>query len=226
WNTSTFAETHWRSLKLNIVDLAQLVELQEEQFVEAILRVFASIIDAKHEYTHGHSWRVAAFARLIARCAGCAEIEQTKIYHAGLLHDAGKVAVPRHILDKPGPLTREEWAIIREHPRKSQLIVRTIAGMEEVADIAGFHHERLDGTGYFMGLSGIAIPYGSRVLSVADTYDAICSNRSYRRAQSHEVAAIEIERFSGTMYDPEVVEVFLKIPRSALEEIQQANLPV
>ena len=95
WSTSSFAEVHWRHLKLDIIDMAQLIELKEESLIESILRVLASVIDAKHAYTHGHSWRVAAYGRLVARYAGASEINQTKIYHAGLLHDAGKVAVPR-----------------------------------------------------------------------------------------------------------------------------------
>ncbi|MBU6429373.1 MAG: HD domain-containing protein [Cyanobacteria bacterium REEB65] len=223
WNTSIFAEKQWRNLHIEIVDLAKLVELREEDFVEAILRVFAAIIDAKHEYTHGHSWRVASFGRLIARHAGRPDSEQLKIYHAGLLHDAGKVSVTNSILDKPGPLTDQEWSIIREHPMKSALIVRTIRGMEEVADIAGYHHERWDGRGYYQGLEGITIPYGSRVLAVADTYDAMCSDRAYRKALAHEVAHEELNRLVGIMYDPEVVEVFNRIPKSELEDIQHSD---
>ncbi len=224
WSTTAFAETHWRSLKLDVVDLAQLIELKEETFVESILRVLASVIDAKHAYTHGHSWRVAAYGRLIARHGGATEIDQTKVYHAGLLHDAGKVAVPRAILDKPGALSDDEWQLIREHPRKTQLIVQTIKGMEEIADIAGSHHERIDGRGYFMGLAGESIPWGARVLAVADTYDAMCSDRAYRKALPHEVAAEELERFSGKMYDPEVVEVFKKVPKGELEDIRNADI--
>lgn len=224
WSTAAFAETHWRSLKLDVVDLAQLIELKEETLIESILRVLASVIDAKHAYTHGHSWRVAAYGRLVARYAGASETNQLKIYHAGLLHDAGKVAVPRAILDKPGALTDEEWKLIREHPRKTHLIVQTISGMEEVAEIAGAHHERVDGKGYFAGLAGDAIPWGARVLSIADTYDAMCSDRAYRKALPHEVAAEELERFSGRMYDPELVKVFQKIPKSEIEEIRYAQL--
>lgn len=224
WSPTAFAEHHWRSLRLDIVDLAKLIELNEEFFVESILRVLAGVIDAKHEYTHGHSWRVAAYGRLIARHAGCSDNQQTKIYQAGLLHDAGKVAVPSAILDKPGSLTDDEWMMIREHPRKTQLIVKAITGMEEVADIAGYHHERMDGKGYFMGLAGEAIPYGSRVLAVADTYDAMCSDRAYRKALDHEIAAEELTRWSGRMYDPDVVEVFSKVPKSELEEIRHAEL--
>ncbi len=224
WTMSVFAETQWRQLHLDVVDLAKLIKFDEPNFVESILRVFAAIIDAKHAYTHGHSWRVAAFARLIARHAGRSESEQMKIYHAGLLHDAGKVAIPTNILDKPGKLTAEEWAIVREHPRKSGLIVRAIGGMEDVAEIAGFHHERWDGTGYFQGLAAAAIPYGSRVLSVADTYDAMCSDRAYRRALSYEAAYEELNRFAGTMYDAEVVAVFNRISKAEFEEIQNAEL--
>ncbi|MBM3274871.1 MAG: HD domain-containing protein [Candidatus Sericytochromatia bacterium] len=224
WSTTAFAETHWRSLKLDIVDLAQLIELKEEQFVESILRVLASVIDAKHAYTHGHSWRVAGYGRLIARHAGATESNQLKVYHAGLLHDAGKVAVPQAILDKPGALSGEEWALIREHPRKTHLIVQTIKGMEEVAEIAGSHHERMDGKGYYMGLLADAIPWGARVLAVADTYDAMCSDRAYRKALPHEVAAEELDRFSGKMYDPEIVQVFQKIPKTELEEIRYSEL--
>lgn len=224
WTMNIFAEKEWRNLRLEVVDLAKLVRIDEDDFVDSILRVFASIIDAKHEYTHGHSWRVAAFARLIARHAGRPESEQMKIYHAGLLHDAGKVAIPNAILDKPGKLTDEEWAIIRDHPRKSGLIVRTIGGMEEIADIAGYHHERWDGHGYYEGLAAQRIPYGSRVLAVADTYDAMCSDRSYRKALSHEIAHEELNRLIGVMYDPEIVQVFNRISKSEFEEIQNAEL--
>lgn len=224
WSLTDFAEKHWKSLKLDIVDLAKLFELDEQQFVETILRVLASVIDAKHSYTHGHSWRVAAYARLLALHSGATSDDQTKVYHAGLLHDAGKVGLPSAILDKSGALTPEEWQLIREHPRKTHLIVQTIKGMEEIADIAGSHHERVDGKGYHLGLAGHAIPWGARVLAVADTYDAMCSDRAYRKALTHEVAAEELSRHAGKMYDPAIVAVFENVPRGEFDEIRNAEL--
>lgn len=223
WSITTFADRHWRALKLDVLDLARLIDVPPEAFVESILRVFASVIDAKHAYTHGHSWRTAAYGRLLAQYARLPEDKVRLIYHAGLLHDAGKVGVPGQILDNPGKLTEEEWAVIREHPRKTRIILQSITGLEELADVAGYHHERFDGRGYFKGLAGDEIPYGSRVLSVADTYDAMCSDRAYRKALAHGVAIEEIQRWSGRMYDPEIVEIFLKIPEAELEAIRHGS---
>ena len=220
WSVTAFADKHWRALKLDVLDLARLIDQPPETFVESILRVFASVIDAKHAYTSGHSWRTAAYARVLAQHARLPEDKVRLVYHAGLLHDAGKVGVPGQILDNPGKLTEDEWAVIREHPRKTRIILQAITGLEELADVAGYHHERFDGRGYFKGLAGDEIPYGSRVLSVADTYDAMCSDRAYRKALAHEVAVEEIVRWSGRMYDPEVVEIFTRIPVSELEEIR------
>ncbi|MEB3299797.1 MAG: HD domain-containing phosphohydrolase [Candidatus Sericytochromatia bacterium] len=223
WSVTAFADRHWRELKLDVLDLARLIDVPADAFVESILRVFASVIDAKHAYTHGHSWRTAAYGRLLAQHLRLPDDKIKLIYHAGLLHDAGKVGVPGTILDNPGKLTEEEWNVIREHPRKTRIILQAITGLEELADVAGYHHERYDGRGYFKGLAGDEIPYGSRVLSVADTYDAMCSDRAYRKALPHRVAVEEIQRWSGKMYDPEIVRRFLSIAEAELEEIRHGS---
>ncbi|MBC7341825.1 MAG: HD domain-containing protein [Clostridia bacterium] len=175
--------------------------------VSAVLEVFARIIDAKHAYTAGHSQRVANYAQSIARAAGLGPSEVTAIYWSGLLHDLGKISVPRAILDKPGRLNQEELVAIRNHPIYTGELLREISGLKEISEIASGHHERFDGQGYPQGLRADGIPLGARVLALADAFDAMTSPRPYQQRRSPEEALKELQRGSGTQFDPDLVPV-------------------
>lgn len=224
WNLEELGEKQWKVLKLDVIDLSYLIDLQVD-YLELTLKVFASIIDTKHRYTQGHSQRVAEFARLLARTMGLGEEAERQVYYAGFLHDAGKVAVPAAVLDKPSKLTDEEWGLIAEHPRKSKRIIEAISSLESEAVIAGYHHERWDGRGYPFGLKGEEIPIGSRIMAVVDSYDAMTSTRPYRVPLEHADAVAELQRCAGSMYDPTVVDFFLDIPSEAMLRIAQASNP-
>ncbi|MGE5707158.1 MAG: HD domain-containing phosphohydrolase [Bacteroidota bacterium] len=223
WNLEELGEKQWKVLKLDVIDLSYLIDLQVD-YLELTLKVFASIIDTKHRYTQGHSQRVAEFARLLARTMGLGAEAERQVYYAGFLHDAGKVAVPAAVLDKPSKLTDTEWALIAEHPRKSKRIIEEISSLEAEAVIAGYHHERWDGRGYPFGLKGEDIPLGSRIMAVVDSYDAMTSTRPYRVSLSHADAVAELQRCAGSMYDPTVVEFFLDLSEDAILRISQSSL--
>ncbi|HEY9765509.1 MAG TPA: HD domain-containing phosphohydrolase [Chroococcales cyanobacterium] len=224
WDLSEFSEKHWKSLKLDIIDMSYLIDLEEINYLEVTLKVFATIIDTKHRYTQGHSQRVAEFARILARTLALSDEQERQIYYAGFLHDAGKVCVSRQVLDKPSKLSDLEWKMIADHPRNSRMIIEKISTLEVESEIAGYHHERFDGRGYPYGLKGTEIPIGSRIMAVTDSYDAMTSQRSYRISLSHTEAIEEILRCSGQMYDPKVAEVFCAIPAEILNEAARNTL--
>jgi len=158
----------------------------------------------RDRYTGEHSNAVIEMAVGVARNLGCSETEVERIRAAALLHDIGKVAIPDRILHKPGPLTEEEWLLMREHPVIGERILRALPGLGAVARIVRHEHERWDGRGYPDGLAGEAIPLGSRIVIAADTYHAITSDRPYRAARSHEEAVAELTRCAGSQFDPRV----------------------
>ena len=168
-------------------------------------------VDAKDRYTSGHSKRVAEYARKISARLGKSKEEQDEVYRAGLLHDVGKIRIPEEIINKPGKLTDEEFDTIKVHPVTGYNILRGISEDSRIAFAAKYHHERYDGKGYPNGLQGEAIPEMARILGVADSYDAMASNRSYRDALPQEVVRKEIEKGKGTQLDPEIAEVMLKM---------------
>lgn len=182
-------------------------ELQE--LLVGVLQSLTESIDAKDPYTCGHSRRVAEISRRIAEHLGMDSRRVQQIYLAGLLHDVGKIGVPESILCKTGRLTDTEYAVIQQHPSIGAKILRRIRNLEPI--IAGVlsHHERMDGRGYPNGLSGEEIPLEGRILCLADSWDAMTSQRTYRNAMSFEQAAEEIRRCSGAQFDPEIVRVFL-----------------
>jgi putative nucleotidyltransferase with HDIG domain len=151
-----------------------------------------------------HSLRVTRYSEAMARALGLAADDLALLRTAAALHDVGKVLVPRAVLDKRGPLTREEIAIIRRHPEDGAAMVDGVAPTEVTAMIR-FHHERLDGSGYPAGLAGDAIPFGARVIAVADSFDAMTSVRPYREAMSRAAALAELRAQAGVLYDPAVV---------------------
>ncbi len=182
-----------------------------EKTNETILRTLARAIDAKDRYTNGHSQRVAKYAAEIAKRMGKDADYQEKIYRAGLLHDIGKIHIPDAIINKPARLTEEEFAYIKLHPVSGFYILRDIQGNDMIAQGAKWHHERYDGNGYPNGLVGEDIPEVARIIGVADAYDAMTSNRSYRQVMPQEKVRGEIEKGKGFQFDPKVADVMLQM---------------
>lgn len=183
---------------------AENVKLYEDQNALFIgtLRSLTAAIDAKDRYTCGHSERVACLARAIALAAGLSPTLAERIHIAGLVHDVGKIGVPEAVLCKPGKLTDDEFGLIKLHPQIGHRILKDIAQFEDVLPGVLHHHERFDGRGYPHGLAGEKIPLIARVLAVADTFDAMSSNRSYRPALSRDRVMEEIVKSAGTQLDP------------------------
>lgn len=193
--------------------LVKLQESREElkQLNDTIMQVLAKTIDAKDKYTRGHSVRVANYSREIARRMGKSERDQEKIYRAALLHDVGKIRIPDDIINKPGKLTEEEYAFIKLHPVSGYHILKSFTKDQMIATGAKFHHERYDGKGYPNGLVGENTPEHARIIGVADAYDAMASNRSYRKALPQEVIRDELLAGKGTQFAPRIVEVMMKM---------------
>src|SRR3954464_2416643 len=156
--------------------------------------------------TYSHSLQVAAMATAVARPLGLAGEELVDVESGALLHDVGKLCLPRALLSKPGRLTEAERGLIRMHPEGGASLVENIPGLETVAAIVRFHHERPDGHGYPHGLSHHEIPLAARIVSVCDAHGAMTKTRPYRAALRHEAALAELERHAGTQFDPDVVE--------------------
>jgi HD-GYP domain-containing protein (c-di-GMP phosphodiesterase class II) len=175
------------------------------------VKAISSALDAKDTYTHGHSHRVTLFSMILAKELQLEDEMIEKIETAGLLHDIGKIGVPEEILCKPGKLTDEEYRLIQQHAPQALKILHSIPGLKEIAFWASSHHERWDGRGYPNKIKGEEIPLPSRILAVADTYDAMTSNRSYRKGLPHEVAVEEIKNCSGTQFDPDIIKAFIEI---------------
>jgi putative two-component system response regulator len=176
------------------------------------IKSISSALDAKDAYTHGHSLRVTLYSLILAnQIENKTEEFLEEIETAGLLHDIGKIGIPESILCKAGKLTDEEYEIMKSHPGQGKKMINGIKKLNAVAEWLSTHHERWDGRGYPDGLMGEAIPLTARIISIADTYDAMTSNRSYRKAMDHEVAFEEIKRCSGSQFDPTLVELFINV---------------
>jgi HD-GYP domain-containing protein (c-di-GMP phosphodiesterase class II) len=188
-----------------------------------LLHSLTSAVDAKDRYTCGHSERVAMLARELAAEAGLAASVVERVYIAGLLHDVGKIGVPESVLCKTGRLTCSEFAMMKRHPQIGARILRNIKQVEDILPGVLYHHERYDGKGYPAGLSGQSIPLMGRILCLADSFDAMTSNRTYRKAMPLEVALAEIRRCAGTQFDPALAETFLRIGADRLRELLEKH---
>jgi putative nucleotidyltransferase with HDIG domain len=212
-------------------NLESLVAARTEQLRQAMtdlersyditLEALGDALDLKDAETEGHSKRVTAFTIAIARAMGLSGDKIRVIARGAFLHDIGKMAIPDAILRKPGKLTPEEVAIMQEHSYLGYRTVQKIPFLQEAADIVYSHQERFDGNGYPRKLKGEEIPLGARIFAVADTLDAMMSDRPYRPAQSLEAARAEILAWSGRQFDPEVVKVFLAIPEHIWQELRR-----
>jgi response regulator RpfG family c-di-GMP phosphodiesterase len=189
-------------------DLTKANVSLEENFKQTIIG-FAHALEESDRYTRGHSERVSMYARLIAIGLRLTGPEIDVIVKVGLMHDVGKIGVRNDKLNKPGKLTPEELAMFRSHPAKGKRILEPIPFMRDIVPGCYCHHEAWDGSGYPQGLVGDHIPLIGRVVAVADAYDAMTSDRAYRKALPHEIACGELERCTGSQFDPEIVPVFL-----------------
>jgi putative nucleotidyltransferase with HDIG domain len=192
-----------------------------ERSYDITLEALGDALDMKDAETEGHSKRVTAFTIALARAMGLSKEQVAVIARGAFLHDIGKMAIPDAILRKPGALTPDEVAIMREHCYRGYKMLARIPFLTEAAEIVYSHQERFDGTGYPRGLKGEEIPLGARLFSVADTLDAITSDRPYRPSQTLKAAREEIERWTGRQFDPDVVRLFLSMPENIWQDLRK-----
>ena len=212
-------------------ELESLVTARTEQVRQALaslersyditLEALGNALDLKDAETEGHSKRVTAFTIAIARAMGISGDQIRVIARGAFLHDIGKMAIPDAILRKPGALDAEETAIMREHCFRGYQILRRIPFLTEASEIVYSHQEKYDGTGYPRGLKGDEIPLGARIFSVADTLDAMTSDRPYRAKLPLSVAREEIHRWAGRQFDPQVVKIFLEMPENIWDDLRR-----
>jgi putative nucleotidyltransferase with HDIG domain len=213
-----------RGLELMVEEKTQQVlkTLHElEQSYDYTLEALGSALDARDAETEGHCQRVTAVTITLARAIGVSGESLRQIARGAFLHDIGKMGIPDNILRKPGPLTDAERAVMRSHCEIGYSLLATIPFLHDAADIVLTHQEHFDGTGYPQGLKGKQIPVGSRIFAVADTLDAMISDRPYRKARSIQAARAEIESHSGKQFDPDVVRVFLEKPDEVWQKLHR-----
>ncbi len=190
-------------------------EIAEKERVERMslqmVRTLANTIDAKDSYTNGHSTRVAKYSVMIAKRMGYEGEKLALLEYSALLHDIGKIGIPNEIINKPSRLTDKEYEVIKTHPGIGGKILQEISEIPDIAIGAYYHHERFDGRGYPDKLVGLDIPEIARIIGVADAYDAMTSNRSYRDLLPQEIARVEIEKGKGTQFDPDIADVMLQL---------------
>jgi putative nucleotidyltransferase with HDIG domain len=183
---------------------------------DTTLEGWAKALELRDKETEGHSQKVTELTIRIARAIGLKKDELVNIRRGALLHDIGKMGIPDNILFKPGPLTVDEWAIMKQHPTYAFHLLSPIAFLHPALDIPYCHHEWWDGSGYPRGLKGEEIPLSARIFSIIDVWDALLSDRPYRKAWSKDRAISYIQDMSGKQFDPFVVDVFMKVIRQML----------
>lgn len=188
------------------------------------LEALTAALETRDSETHGHSERVVTYSLRLGREYGLSSEEMKSLEFGSLLHDIGKIGVPDSILRKPAKLTEEEWVRMREHPVHGQQILRGIEFLQGAAKVVAQHHEQWDGSGYPHGLRGEEIDVCARIFAVADAFDAITSDRVYRRGKSYEAAAQELDDWAGRQFDPKVVEAFHRVPKEDWEELHRLSL--
>jgi putative nucleotidyltransferase with HDIG domain len=195
-----------------------------EDAYRSTLRALTAALETRDSETHGHSERVVTYSLRLGREYGLNREEMKALEFGSLLHDIGKIGVPDSILRKPAKLTEEEWVRMREHPMHGQQILRGIEFLQGAARVVAQHHEKWDGTGYPLSLREEDIDVCARIFSVADAFDAITSDRVYRRGKSYEAAAQELDDWAGRQFDPKVVEAFHRVPKEDWEELHRKSL--
>jgi putative nucleotidyltransferase with HDIG domain len=211
--TEALVAARTQQLKTAMSDLERSYDITLEALGEAL--------DLKDAGTEGHSRRVTAYTIAMAKQMGLQKDEISVIARGAFLHDIGLMAIPDRILTKPGKLTPEEVAIMKEHAYLGYKILSKIPFLTDAAEIVYAHQERYDGTGYPRGLKGEEIPLGARIVSIADTLDAMTSDRPYRVAQTFQAARKEIESWAGRQFDPQIVAVFLAMPADIWEDFRK-----
>jgi putative nucleotidyltransferase with HDIG domain len=213
-------QTNLESLVAARTDQLRQTMQDLERSYDITLEALGAALDLRDAETEGHSKRVTAFTVAIARRMGLPGDRIKVIARGAFLHDVGKMAIPDAILRKPGKLNDMETGIMREHSLRGYEMLRKIPFLQEAAEIVYSHQEKWDGTGYPRGLKGEEIPLGARIFAVADTLDAMCSDRPYRSALPFSAAREEIIRFSGRQFDPQVVDAFLSMPETIWENVR------
>ena len=188
------------------------------------LKALTAALETRDSETHGHSERVVSYSLRLGREYGLNNEQMKSLEFGSLLHDIGKIGVPDSILRKPAKLTEEEWVRMREHPLHGQQILRGIEFLQGAARVVAQHHEQWDGSGYPVGLRGEDIDVCARIFAVADAFDAITSDRVYRRGKSYEAASQELDDWAGRQFDPKVVEAFHRVPKEDWEELHRRSL--
>jgi len=199
------------------INNARLYQKTQDTYFE-IVKALAQAIEAKDPYTHGHSARVVEYTVLIAQKLDLPEEEKELLKYAAILHDIGKIGVRGIILNNPNGLTAEEYGEVKRHPIIGENIISPVELLQPIRPLIRHHHEWYNGKGYPDGLSGKNIPLGARILAVADAYDAMKSDRPYRKALTEETAIQEFKRGSGSQFEPKLVEIFLEILKQNLSE--------
>ncbi|HEX9628725.1 MAG TPA: HD domain-containing phosphohydrolase [Pyrinomonadaceae bacterium] len=195
-----------------------------EDAYRSTLRALTAALETRDLETHGHSERVVTYSLRLGREYGLDNQRIKALEFGSLLHDIGKIGVPDSILRKPAKLTDQEWVRMREHPAHGQQILRGIHFLEGAARVVAQHHEKWDGSGYPLGLHGEDIDLCARIFSVADAFDAMTSDRVYRKGKSYEAAAQELDVWAGRQFDPKVVEAFHRVPKRDWEELHAQSL--
>lgn len=185
-------------------------ELLERHYIDTITSLM-EVMEAKDSYTRGHTDRVRKIAAMLIRATGASEKEIKDVDYAACLHDIGKIAVPDSIISKPARLTRQEYQVIQQHPSRGEKILQHLHFLDHARMIIRSHHERYDGKGYPDGLAGEEIPLGARVLAIADAFDAMISDRSYRSALTIDQSLAELEAGAGSQFDPRLVQLFTRM---------------
>jgi len=198
-------------LYFNVLDTLKNSSNQSEMELLSSVRTLLSIINAKDRYTYGHSERVLEYATLLAKSYGLSEEEVRFIQYGAYLHDIGKIEIDINILNAAGKITEDEWSILKKHPYWGSEIIRPIKSLEKARLYVLYHHENYDGTGYPQGIRGTEIPLGARIIRIADSFDAMTTDRPYKKGKSPEAACSEILSMAGSHYDPELARLFVKI---------------
>ena len=195
--------------KYNLLNNKTIILKDLRELFYKTIKLIAAALDAKDPYTHGHSMRVTMYSMILAKKLNLDDTMLEEIETAGLLHDIGKIGIPQRILCKPGKLTDEEFEVMKSHPEQGEKMLKDIKKLTLISNWLRTHHEKWDGTGYPNGMKGEEIPLSGRIIALADTYDAMTSDRPYRKALSHEVAIEEIKRCAGTQFDPVLAQLFV-----------------
>jgi putative nucleotidyltransferase with HDIG domain len=205
------------------VELDQALNSLEDAY-RSTLRALTAALETRDLETHGHSERVVTYSLRLGREYGLDSYRTKALEFGSLLHDIGKIGVPDSILRKPAKLTDDEWVLMRQHPVHGQQILRGIEFLEGAARVVAQHHEKWDGSGYPLGLSGDDIDLCARIFSVADAFDAMTSDRVYRKGKPYQAAAQELDDWSGKQFDPKVVEAFHRVPKEDWDELHERSL--